>query len=116
MIEAGGKLAVGPAEAARLLSWNRNGIYEEIAAGRLKSFKAGKRRLIRVAELAAWAERRELLANPATARGPRGSQTVGASVLPFPDMGTGVETDRAASSAAGRSRSASKKKAALSGN
>lgn len=57
------KIAVGPAEAAEMVSWNETGIYEEIAAGRLKSFKAGKRRLIRVAALTEWAERREMLAS-----------------------------------------------------
>lgn len=57
------KIAVGPAEAAALVSWNETGIYEEIAAGRLKSFKAGKRRLIRVDALREWAELREMLAS-----------------------------------------------------
>ncbi len=57
------KIAVGPSEAAEMVSWNETGIYEEIAAGRLKSFKAGKRRLIRVDALKEWAERREMLAS-----------------------------------------------------
>lgn len=56
------KIAISPEEAAERVSWTRDGIFEEIAAGRLRSFKAGKRRLIRVAALMEWAERREMLA------------------------------------------------------
>ena len=56
------RIAVSPEEAAEMVSWTRDGIYVEIAAGRLRSFKAGRRRLIRVAALSEWAERREMLA------------------------------------------------------
>ncbi len=98
-----------------MISVAERAIYDEIAAGRLPSFKLGKRRLIRVEDLTAFIERRALLANPPSTPRLR-VQADGSSVLPFPDMGTGVETDRAASSAAGRGRTARKKKAALSGN
>jgi len=46
-------LAVGPAEAARLVGVGRTKIYE-LLSGELASFKVGTRRLIRVAELERW--------------------------------------------------------------
>lgn len=56
------KLAVGMQEAARLSSIPRSGLYGEIKANRLRSFKVGRRRLIRVADLDAYLERRSVLA------------------------------------------------------
>jgi excisionase family DNA binding protein len=50
-------LAVGPEEAARASGTSRSAIYEAIARGDLDSFKAGKRRLIMVAQLQAWLNR-----------------------------------------------------------
>ncbi|HHF0608843.1 TPA: helix-turn-helix domain-containing protein [Pseudomonas aeruginosa] len=51
-------LAVGPEEAASMTGHTRSGIYIAIANGELNSFKSGKRRLILVAELRAWIERK----------------------------------------------------------
>ena len=56
------KLAVDVKGAADLLSIPARSVWSEIADGRLKSFKIGKRRLIRVAEIMAYTERREVLA------------------------------------------------------
>lgn len=109
-----GRLAVGVSDAAKLISWTRNGIYQEIAAGRLRSFKLGRRRLIRIVDLMAFVERRALLESSPAAPQPRRSQSGQRGVLPFPEMGTGVETDHAASSAAARGRSTTKKTARLS--
>lgn len=63
-------LAVNVEEAAKLSGLARTTIFREISTGRLRSFKVGKRRLIRVASLNAYLERRELL-EPAV--GPTGS-------------------------------------------
>lgn len=57
----GQKLAVSPSEAAEMASVPERTIWREIAADRLRSFKLGKRRLIRVADLDAFLERRSLL-------------------------------------------------------
>lgn len=100
----GDVLAVSVAEAARLLSWNETGVWQAIRDGKLRSFKLGKRRLISRAALAAFVERRELLDSRPV--GPRWE-----SVLPFPQMET--TTNRAASSAAGRGRTAKAKKSAV---
>lgn len=70
------KLAVGVKEAAEMVSVPERMIWTEIAEGRLRSFKQGKRRLIRVVSLDAWAERREML-NGSVIRlpvGPRASR------------------------------------------
>lgn len=95
----GDLLAVDVAEAARLLSWNETGVWGAIRDGKLKSFKLGKRRLISRAALAAFVERRELIDSRPV--GPKRE-----SVVPFPALET--TTNRAASSAAGRTRRASK--------
>jgi len=50
-------LVIGPDEAARRTLHSRSGIYKAIAAGELKSFKTGKRRLILVSELELWINR-----------------------------------------------------------
>ncbi len=48
------KLAVAPAEAARLASVGRSTIYTAMKSGALPSIKVGKRRLIRLTALEAW--------------------------------------------------------------
>lgn len=110
------KLAVSPAGAAELASVSERRIWEEIAAGRLRSFKLGKRRLVRVADLDAFLERRALLANvpqaPRSQPTRRDSSADNGLVVPFPDLEP--QTAGAASSAAARGRSATKKKGALS--
>lgn len=50
----GAPLAVSVKEAARLVSVGRSTLYTEIAAGRLKVMKVGRRTLVRVAELDQW--------------------------------------------------------------
>jgi len=55
------RLAVNVRDAAVLASVSETRIWAEIAANRLRSFKVGRRRLIRVAALTEWLERRELL-------------------------------------------------------
>lgn len=47
-------LAVGPEIAASLTGTTRSIIYDAIAAGDLKSFKSGRRRLILMKELEVW--------------------------------------------------------------
>lgn len=53
------KLAVGVEEAAELLSTSERTVWREIADGRLRSFKGRGRRLIRVAQIEAYLDRRE---------------------------------------------------------
>lgn len=55
------KLAVSVPEAAAIMSLAESTVWEEVGAGRLRSFKVGKRRLIRVASIAAYLEQRELI-------------------------------------------------------
>ncbi|MEX2904884.1 helix-turn-helix domain-containing protein [Pseudomonas rhodesiae] len=50
-------LSVGPETAATMTGHTRSGIYTAIAAGELKAFKLGKRRLILVKELECWINR-----------------------------------------------------------
>ncbi len=50
-------LAVSVEDAARVVGYSRSGVYELIAAGDLKAFKLGRRRLILMTELRAWIER-----------------------------------------------------------
>lgn len=47
-------LAVPPLEGARLLGLGKTRFYELLNAGDIKSFKLGRRRLIRVADLESW--------------------------------------------------------------
>lgn len=88
-------LAVGPAEAGRLMGGvPERTVYEEIAAGRLKSFKVGKRRLIRIVDIEAFLERRALLASgaPTTRRSTPARQPRRANdgpVVPFPQYEAG---------------------------
>lgn len=86
-------------------------VWDEIAAGRLKSFKLGKRRLIRVAALAAYLERRELLDSPSAVIVRRPAKAANGGPLPFPDMESGGTTLVAASSAAGLTHRAANRKA-----
>ena len=53
---ASDRLAVSPAEAARLAGVGRTTIYEAIGSGALRSLKIGKRRLILIVSLRAWLE------------------------------------------------------------
>lgn len=48
------RLAVAPAEGARLAGIGRTKFYEALGSGAIPSFKFGKRRLIRVAAIEAW--------------------------------------------------------------
>lgn len=48
------RIALSPIEAATALGISRAKVYEELAAGRLRSVKSGKRRLIPVAALDEW--------------------------------------------------------------
>ena len=48
------RLAVSPAEAARLAGVGRTTIYEAIGSGALRSLKIGKRRLILIASIMEW--------------------------------------------------------------
>lgn len=83
------KLAVNVQEAAEMASVPEARIWEEIAAGRLRSFKLGKRRLIRVAALDAFLERREALAVTTKApRAPRQQSEQRDPLVPFPDLET----------------------------
>lgn len=47
-------LSVGPDLAAKMTGLTRSAIYIAIAAGDIKSFKYGKRRLILIKELELW--------------------------------------------------------------
>ncbi|CRM12876.1 DNA binding domain, excisionase family [Pseudomonas sp. 24 E 13] len=51
------QISLGVDEAARITDCTRTGIYKAIAAGDLKAFKIGRRRLILVSELKAFVER-----------------------------------------------------------
>lgn len=68
------KLAVSVKEAAALVSLPASTIWLEIASERLRSFKVGRRRLVKVSELAAWVERRAVLSG-APMRLPVGPRT-----------------------------------------
>jgi excisionase family DNA binding protein len=50
------RLAVSPAEAARLAGVGRTTIYKTIRSGDLRSLKIGKRRLILIASIREWLE------------------------------------------------------------
>jgi excisionase family DNA binding protein len=52
-------LAVGPAEAARLVNLGRTRLYEELGTGALPSFRVGRRRLIRLSAIEDWISARE---------------------------------------------------------
>ena len=61
------KLAVSVDEAARRLDLGRDVVYRLIMSGDLVSYKVGARRLVPVAGLREWVERR-ITEAPATAR------------------------------------------------
>ena len=48
------RIALSPNEAAESLGISRAKVYEELAAGRLRSVRSGKRRLIPVGALDEW--------------------------------------------------------------
>jgi excisionase family DNA binding protein len=50
------RIAVSPAEAARLVGLGRTKIYESLNSGELPSCKIGRRRLIRIVDLVRWLE------------------------------------------------------------
>jgi len=54
------RIAVSPAEAARLAGIGRTLLYRAISSRELASFTLGRRRLIRVAELERWLAAHEL--------------------------------------------------------
>lgn len=51
------RLAVSPAEAARMLGCGRTKFYQLLSANQIASIKLGSRRLIRVADIESWLER-----------------------------------------------------------
>lgn len=71
MVTAATKLAVNVEEAAALMTLAESRVWEEIAANRLRSFKVGRRRLVRVVDIEAYLERRVLLEQGVTPRGRR---------------------------------------------
>lgn len=108
------KLAVDVIEAARRMSVPERTVWGEIAAERLRSFKVGRHRLIRVADIEAYLERRAALAEVPDAplvrpsRQPRRAAASSDGILvPFPDLEP--STDRVASSAASHRAARSKK-------
>ena len=62
------RLAVSPAEAARLAGVGRTTIYEAIGSGALRSLKIGKRRLILIVSLRDWLETAQQAVDPAARR------------------------------------------------
>lgn len=66
-----GRIAVSPAEAARISGIGRTKLYEALNTGALTSFKIGSRRLIRISELDAWLRRLEADHTAAAAGGER---------------------------------------------
>ena len=52
------QIAVGPADAARMLSLSRTQVYRLVSAGELRICKVGSRSLLPVADLERWLERR----------------------------------------------------------
>ena len=64
------RLAVSPAEAARLAGVGRTTIYKAIGSGALRSLKIGKRRLILTVSLSAWLENAQQALDTATAQAP----------------------------------------------
>lgn len=55
----GVRLAISPAEAARILGCGRTKFYELLASGEIRSFHIGRRRLIRLAAIEAWITSKE---------------------------------------------------------
>jgi len=57
IIELPLRLAVAPAEAARILGLGKTRFYELLAANEIASIKLGTRRLIRISDLEDWLAR-----------------------------------------------------------
>jgi excisionase family DNA binding protein len=55
------RLAVGVEEVAEMIGLSERTVWTEISEGRLRSFKARGRRLVRVSQIEAYLDRRELL-------------------------------------------------------
>lgn len=58
------RLAVSPAEAARLAGIGRTRLYQSLSNGELRSFKIGTRRLIRITDLDRWLSTFEVKETP----------------------------------------------------
>ena len=58
-------MALSPAEAARLAGVGRTTLYIALGTGELKSFKIGRRRIIRIDALEDWLKRLETANEPA---------------------------------------------------
>lgn len=58
------RLAVSPAEAARLAGVGRTTLYDAIGSGALRSLKIGKRRLITIEAIREWLSAAEQLTQP----------------------------------------------------
>lgn len=56
------RLAVSPAEAARMLGLGRTKLYELMAADEITSIKIGTRRLIRISAIEAFLDRQSTVA------------------------------------------------------
>ena len=64
-------IAVGVRRAAELLDLSERTVWREIDAGRLRSFKARGRRLVRVSQIEAYLDRRDRVPVPPTRGGSR---------------------------------------------
>lgn len=112
------RLALDVPAVAERISVPERTVWAEIAAGRLRSFKVGRHRLVRLADLDAYLERRAALAEAPAAplvsptRRRRSSSADGV-LVPFPDLEG--ETDRAASSAASHRAARNKKAGSVHG-
>ena len=93
------RLAVSPAEAARLAGIGRTTIYEAIGSGALRSLKIGRRRLILIVSLRDWLETAQQAVNSAA----RGALTL--SQMPMRAKGEFMR-ERAALGRDGRSAQA----------
>ena len=62
-LPASKRLAVSPAEAARMLGLGKTKLYQLLGDHEIASVKVGTRRLIRVAELEAWLAEQEASAD-----------------------------------------------------
>lgn len=54
MTDGFAQIAYSPTDAAKIAGIGRTTLFEEIKAGRLRALKAGRRTLIRRADLEAW--------------------------------------------------------------
>ncbi len=68
-------LAYGIAEALKVVPIGRSFLYEEIKAGRLRTFRIGKRRVIAFADLQDWLDRYRAEVNAMVKRGRRSNPT-----------------------------------------